>query len=57
MEAVRSGECAIYVFGQAVYRDAFGTSRFTNFCAEYGGPNGAKPDGLMTPSPQNNDAS
>ena len=57
VEAIRSGASAIYVFGQAAYRDAFGTSRYTNFCAEYGGPGGAKPDGLMTPSPQNNDAS
>ena len=57
VKAIRAGECAIYVFGQAAYRDAFGASRFTNFCVEYTGAHGASPDGLMAPSPENNDAS
>ncbi len=56
VRAVRAGECAIYVYGQAVYRDVFGVSRFTNVCVEYTGTQ-AGPDGLMTSSPQNNDAS
>ncbi len=57
VKAVRSGERAIYVFGQAAYRDTFGVSRFTNFCMEYTGAHGANPDGLMALSPENNDAS
>ena len=57
VKAIRSGERAIYVFGQGAYRDAFGTSRFTNFCVEYTGAHGPNTDGLMAPSPENNDAS
>jgi hypothetical protein len=54
--AIQSGEAAIYVFGEILYRDAFKEKRFYRFRMFYGGDAGVNGGGFMSAHEDGNEA-
>lgn len=55
--AIKTGNGALYVWGEILYKDAFGKGQYTRFRHMIGGTAGWPSDNLMTVCPEGNEAS